>query len=401
MKTLKFNTVGILIIILSLFAFSSCEETVMEDVENVALSAESDSDSLSSSESDSLESDVYSSLVYMREEEKLAHDVYVTLFDLWDAQVFENISNSETRHTESIKGLLDYYGIEDPAQDEVGKFTNEDLQELYNTLVTSGQASLIEALKVGATIEEVDIIDLDEAMEGCEEDTILTVYSHLRTGSTHHLKAFVSNLAAQGVEYAPQYLSQEEYDEIINSTTDNEDYGHGDCQDSTAVLDSLTEEDAAGLIWMREEEKLAHDVYVNLYSAWGIRVFDNISKSETKHTESVLNLLNLYGLEDPASPEIGVFNNEDLQALYDQLMEQGQESEIAALIVGATIEEVDILDLYERMSDNETIQNVYTSLELGSEAHLRAFVYQLKLRGYEYAPQYLTEDQYEDIIDND
>jgi len=83
---------------------------------------------------------------------------------------------------------------------------------------------------------------------------------------------------------------------------------------------------------------------------WGVKVFDNISKSETKHTESVLNLLNLYGLEDPASPEIGVFNNHDLQSLYDQLMEQGKESEIAALIVGATIEEVDILD---NVSKNE------------------------------------------------
>ncbi len=93
-----------------------------------------------------------------------------------------------------------------------------------------------------------------------------------------------------------------------------------------------------------------------------------------------MSLLKLYGLEDPVMPGIGEFSNEDLQALYNQLMEQGSASLVAALIVAATIEEVDILDLYERMeqTENTTILKVYSSLEKGSEAHLRAFVYQLE-----------------------
>ncbi len=152
---------------------------------------------------------------------------------------------------------------------------------------------------------------------------------------------------------------------------------------------------------MREEEKLAHDVYVNMFDLWGVKVFENISKSETQHTEKVLSLLNLYGLKDPVMPGIGEFSNDDLQVLYNQLMEQGSDSLVAALIVGATIEEVDILDLYERMeqTENATILNVYSSLEKGSEAHLKAFVYQLKRNDYNYEPQFLTQEQFDTILE--
>ena len=396
-KAIKFF--GIAVILLSVITFSACDEqqAVLDDLQSAELTSENDS-----LVTDSTDTDIYATLKFMREEEKLAHDVYVNLYDLWGAKVFENISKSETQHTDAVKGLLDYFNIEDPALSEIGEFSNEELQKLYNDLIASGKGSLIEALKVGATIEEVDIIDLDDAIKECDVDTIITVYQRLRTGSTHHLKAFVKNLSVQGVEYSPQYLSREVYDEIINSSdTTGTGYGDGECQDST-ITGTITEEEADGLLWMREEEKLAHDSYVTMYNLWGLKIFDNISKSETKHTESVLNLINQFGLEDPALPGIGEFSNDELQELYDKLMDQGKESEIAGLLVGATIEEVDIIDLYERINDgmNETIRNVYENLEKGSEAHLRAFVRQLAAKGHVYTPRYLTQEQFDEIINN-
>jgi hypothetical protein len=137
-----------------------------------------------------------------------------------------------------------------------------------------------------------------------------------------------------------------------------------------------------------------------MYDLWKLRVFDNISKSETQHTESVLNLINLFDLEDPALPEVGKFSDEELQTLYDKLIDQGKESVTAGLLVGATIEEVDILDLEERIYDgmNENIKKVYENLEKGSEAHLRAFVRQLAAHGHVYSPQYLTQEQFDEII---
>ena len=400
MKKLVLKSFGLLLIAFSIVALSSCDKT--SDTDTLApatTTVKSDS-----TVSDSTQNDSYASLIYMREEEKLAHDVYVKMFALWNQPVFENIAKSETVHTNAIKGLLDYYGITDPALPNEGEFSNPDLQNLYNQLIESGSISLIDALKVGATIEEVDIVDLDKAMENTSVDTILTVYQRLRTGSTHHLKAFVAMLARQGVDYQPQYLSQSEFDAIIGGTeTGNGDSmwggNHDGSCDSTA-LGTLTDDESNGLLFMREEEKLAHDVYINLYNLWGNNVFLSISKSETRHTESVLNLIEKFGLQDPALPEAGSFSNSDLQSLYNQLMSAGSESLVAALKVGATIEEVDILDLEERMAQtsNATVLKVYSMLEKGSYAHLRAFVYQLKLNGVAYQPQYLSQDVFDKII---
>ena len=76
----------------------------------------------------------------MREEEKLAHDVYVTLYAQWDLPIFQNISRSEQTHTDAVKTLIDRYGLTDPASSKVGVFTNPDLQALYNDLVRPRQS---------------------------------------------------------------------------------------------------------------------------------------------------------------------------------------------------------------------------------------------------------------------
>ena len=158
-------------------------------------------------------------LVFMREEEKLARDVYLTLYDMWGVQTFSSIAASEQAHTDSIKGLLDAYGIADPVvNDTIGVFANPELQSLYNDLIAAGSTSLVDALKVGAAIEEIDILDLYEAMEVTAQPNILQVYARLLAGSENHLRAFVSALSAQGVDYAPQYLNADAYSAIIGGT---------------------------------------------------------------------------------------------------------------------------------------------------------------------------------------
>jgi len=165
----------------------------------------------------SLSPEEIAALKFMREEEKLAHDVYVALYSLWGANVFNQISLSETTHTEAILALLTKYGITDPAATTApGVFEDPALQTLYNTLMTMGQASLIEALKVGALIEETDIHDIHEKMEITDEADILTVYTSLLCGSGNHLRAFNDNLLKQGVTYVPQVITQAEWDAIAN-----------------------------------------------------------------------------------------------------------------------------------------------------------------------------------------
>jgi len=156
-------------------------------------------------------------LLYMREEEKLARDVYIKLYEKWNVPIFNNISNSEQTHTDSINFLIVRYGLNDPFVNEIGKFTNEELQALYDSLMEKGNNSLEDALIVGATVEEVDIIDLKEAISNTDKADIKTVYENLMKGSRNHLRSFVSNMKSRGYSYTPQYLSQEEFDQIVNS----------------------------------------------------------------------------------------------------------------------------------------------------------------------------------------
>ena len=158
-------------------------------------------------------------LLYMREEEKLAHDVYLTLYEKWGTAVFQNIAGSEASHTEAALTLIERYGLVDPAAgNDRGVFADPALQALYNQLIEQGGQSLSGALRVGAAIEEIDILDLEERLSQTDQPDIILVYQNLTAGSQNHLRAFVSVLGQQvGETYQPQYLSQAAYDEIMSS----------------------------------------------------------------------------------------------------------------------------------------------------------------------------------------
>ncbi len=174
---------------------------------------------------------------------------------------------------------------------------------------------------------------------------------------------------------------------------------------SDLPMEELSDSEVVGITYMREEEKLARDVYTYLYDKWNIITFNNISKSEQAHMDAIKLLIDRYELTDPVGDNgYGVFTNPDLQALYDQLIDDGSVSEIDALKVGALIEEVDIKDLVEELDsyiDNQDITQVYTNLRAGSEAHLRAFVWNLQVRGVEYTPVLLSQEEFDAIINKD
>lgn len=158
-------------------------------------------------------------LLYMREEEKLAHDVYLTLYEKWGTAVFQNIAGSEATHTEAVLTLIERYGLADPAAgNDRGVFADLALQALYDQLIGQGSQSLSDALRVGAAIEEIDILDLEKRLSQTDQPDIILVYQNLTAGSQNHLRAFVSVLEQQtGETYQPQYLSQAVFDEIISS----------------------------------------------------------------------------------------------------------------------------------------------------------------------------------------
>ena len=160
-------------------------------------------------------------LVFLREEEKLARDVYITLGQRWNLGVFANIQESEQRHMDAVLGLLVSAGIPDPAAgNDVGEFTNVELGNLYASLVEQGSAGEIEALGVGATIEDFDLADLAEYTLEATDPTVLNVYANLSKGSRNHLRAFVGQLVAAGASYTPQFLDAATFEAIVSSPTE-------------------------------------------------------------------------------------------------------------------------------------------------------------------------------------
>lgn len=190
-----------------------------------------------------------------------------------------------------------------------------------------------------------------------------------------------------------------------------EEYNHGKGQnkelnefsnsfDTTQPISSFEKE---ALEKMGEEEFLARDVYLALYEKWDLQIFSNISKSEQKHADKIIELTNAYGLSNFSNHEAGVFEDSELQSLYNNLIEKGLTSEGEALKVGATIEDLDIydLELFLENIQNKDIRKVFENLNRGSRNHMRAFISQLEKRNSAYQPVYITEERFLDIINGE
>jgi hypothetical protein len=138
-------------------------------------------------------------ILHMREEEKLARDVYLTFAEMYDCPIFTNIADSEKRHMAAVGLLIGEYGLTDPVTDDtIGVFTEPALTSLYTSLTESGANSLLDALQAGVEIEELDIADLEKALAATNKTDIQWVFGNLLRGSYNHLSAFTRNIEAGG-----------------------------------------------------------------------------------------------------------------------------------------------------------------------------------------------------------
>lgn len=164
-----------------------------------------------------LTDDDIAALLFMLEEEKLARDTYSYLDNLWAINQFTNIKNSEQTHMNAVENLLIQYNIAYNIL-PVGEFTDQDLQNYYNQFVIDGAVSKSNAFQIGATIEDLDIVDLQNNLNQTKNTTIIPVFESLQCGSRNHLRSFVKGLENIGDNYTPQFLSQNEYDRIIEGS---------------------------------------------------------------------------------------------------------------------------------------------------------------------------------------
>jgi len=161
-------------------------------------------------------------LIFLRQEEKLAHDVYVYAYQKYSHFIFNNISNSEQTHMNNMIGLLTKYNVVDPAAGlPNGVFADSNLQDLYTQFITKVDVSLIGALEVGATIEDLDISDIQRFNANTTKSDILRVYDVLTCGSRNHLRGFTGQLKPLSVTYIPQFLTVSDYQNILNGSHEN------------------------------------------------------------------------------------------------------------------------------------------------------------------------------------
>lgn len=210
------KNIFLVIVILSSLIITSCSNDEIDAITATEINDETATQI-------SLTANELKDLLFLREEEKLARDVYLFSFEKYNMQIFKNISNSEVQHMSNVLQLLNTYNIDDPASTEIGVFNNSALQAIYNELIEQSSISLIEALKVGDKIEDLDIRDLALNELRTDKSDLLSLYGSLKCGSINHLRSFHSQVLQNNGEYMPEFISQEYFDSIV--TTSNEKCG--------------------------------------------------------------------------------------------------------------------------------------------------------------------------------
>ena len=207
-------------ILIAAFQFTACTQSDANSLASDAMEVSIDEFAaipVFTTDTNSLSQSEINGLLLMREEEKMAQDVYDSFYSTYGVINFDRISNSEARHTAAVLALITHFGLTDPVLTEPGKFTSTAIQGLYDQLIAM-DTSANTALSTGAFIEEYDIADLKKLIAETTNTDIITVYSNMLKGSENHLRAFVRTLKIRGVVYTPQILSSTDFNAIIAAT---------------------------------------------------------------------------------------------------------------------------------------------------------------------------------------
>ena len=178
------------------------------------------------------------------------------------------------------------------------------------------------------------------------------------------------SLMAQGNGHGHKGHGKQHKEQITTQHIGKKDLLHN------VTVGELSDEQKEGMSYIIEEEKVARDVYLSLSKTWNSRIFKNIAKSEQKHIDAVAKLFSKYEIDSPSTLEYeGVFENDELQKLYDNLVAKGETSLLSAYEVGVIVEETDIADLEDLLNSDisSDFERVYSNLLKGSNKHLDAF----------------------------
>ncbi len=173
------------------------------------------------------------------------------------------------------------------------------------------------------------------------------------------------------------------------------------------VSSNITQDLKDAIAHMGNEERLAYDVYSNLYNYHSqaselFPLYNIATKSESVHIETVRSIVNRYDIQhteltnvtnpvaDSSTPlsdmPSGKYGIDSIQQLYDDLYAKGQKSKQDALEVGCMVEVTDVNDLdnYIQVAEDSNAQDVKAAFEFlrkGSYNHYWSFDKALKNMG--------------------
>jgi hypothetical protein len=182
------------------------------------------------------------------------------------------------------------------------------------------------------------------------------------------LAIFIGTQIGNGDTTAEEVASPETTISQEDSVINEEEVTTDSTVDSSTLAEMLT--------FIVQEEKLAHDLYVQLASTSGAQQFANIVNSESTHISLVQGLLVSYNIVDPTvGLAEGEFLDQDLQALYDSLLASGSVDRAGAIAAGIAVEEKDIADIEVMLASDlpSDVASVLERLLSGSQNHLAAF----------------------------
>ena len=156
-----------------------------------------------------LPQDLKDSITFMYNEEGLAYDVYLSVYDELNTSKGVIVKplkmiaeNAEIKHIAAVKALAVKYDLNTTTYDPTiepyegltrGQYTVPRIQELYDALYAYGTKSGKAALAMGCMVEVIDIDDLQGYMAQAEEAGALDVlkeFTFLITGSYTHYWSF-------------------------------------------------------------------------------------------------------------------------------------------------------------------------------------------------------------------
>lgn len=164
-------------------------------------------------------------VLYLLEQEKLAHDVYRSLDTMWVTDIFNRVANEEYQHVGKLSAVAAEFMINVPNhfnEYPMGQFIDTKLRRLYGELMAAANFSLEDAYRACAALEERKMYDLKVALKEPNFELENLTYKALLLGSEDNFKVFVRALNELNAAYTPVLLSPAEYETLTKNILSND-----------------------------------------------------------------------------------------------------------------------------------------------------------------------------------